>query len=278
MKAAAFDYATPADVADAVATLARGGEGAKLLGGGQSLGPMLNLRLARPKLVVDVSRAKGLDALEKRADGLAIGGGVTHAAIEDTPLDGPHGAMLRSVAANIAYRAVRNRGTVGGSLAHADPAADWPLAMAALGAVATVRGPGGDRMVPVDGLMTAAYTTVLADDEIIVSVLVPALSASARWGYYKFCRKTGEFPDASAAIVMDPERRVARVFLGALDGPPARLDALAAQLAETAKATPAELEAAVAAVAPSQTIAQRRLHAGALSRAIRQVFPNLRAS
>lgn len=274
MKAAAFDYATPRDLGEALAVLSAGGEEAKLMAGGQSLGPMLNLRLARPKLVVDISRTQGLGAIDVRPDGVRIGAGVTHATIEDTPLEGAHGAMLRSVAANIAYRAVRNRGTIGGSLAHADPAADWPLALAALDAVATVHGPRGVRSIAVDGLMLAAYTTQLQEDELIESVDVPALSPQGRWGYYKFCRKTGEFPDASAAVIMDPVRSVARVMIGALDGPPRRLDAIAAQLAMTGRATMEECEAAIAGAARGLSSVAIRIHTAALARAIRQVLPN----
>jgi aerobic carbon-monoxide dehydrogenase medium subunit len=133
MKAARFDYMRAGDVAEALAALANT-EGAKLLAGGQSLGPMLNLRLVRPALLVDVSRLKALQQLEDIGRAWRIGAGVTHARLEDLRGRLPGGEMLCEVAAAIAYRSVRNRGTIGGSLAHADPAADWPLALAALGA------------------------------------------------------------------------------------------------------------------------------------------------
>ncbi|MEO7402346.1 MAG: FAD binding domain-containing protein, partial [Burkholderiales bacterium] len=200
MKAAAFDYLTPRDIGGAITALAQGGDDAKLLAGGQSLGPMLNLRLTRPKLVVDISRVAALSTCEDRGDTVWIGACVTHAAIEDGRTTIVLDPMLRSIAKGIAYRAVRNRGTIGGSLAHADPAADWPLALAVRAATIHIRGPRGERQVAADQFMAGAYTTALAGGEMIVGVAVPKLSGSARWGYYKFCRKTGEFPEASAAI------------------------------------------------------------------------------
>ena len=273
MKAAQFDYVAPRDAAEAVSALAASGGEGKPVGGGQSLGPMLNLRLARPKLLVDVSAIDALRRVEDRGENVWIGAGVTHAEIEDGIGGLPADGMLRSVAANIAYRAVRNRGTLGGSLAHADPAADWPLAIAALDGVLHVAGPKGRRSIKADAYMVAAYTTILTDDEIIEGVEVPKLSAGARWGYYKFCRKTGEFPDASAAVVIDPSRRVSRVFLGALDTAPKACAALAAQLAQSGKWSADDCDKAVAAAAPDLDNIERATRAGALARALQQVLP-----
>jgi carbon-monoxide dehydrogenase medium subunit len=127
---------------------------------------------------------------------------------------------------------VRNRGTLGGSLAHADPAADWVVAMAALGARIELAGPQGLRHVGADALMQGAYTTVVQEDELIQAVHVPVAGGRARWGYYKFCRKTGEFAEASCAAWFDPASGQARIALGALDGPPRLLPSLAARLAQ----------------------------------------------
>jgi len=273
MKAAAFDYARPRDVAEAVALLAQAKGGAKALAGGQSLGPMLNLRLTRPVLLVDVSRLDELRAIEDAGDAWRIGAAVTHAQIEDADGALGGGAMLVEVAAGIAYRAVRNRGTIGGSLAHADPAGDWPLALAALGADVVLRGSAAERTISAGRLITAAFTTEIKDDEVVTAVLVPKLSGSARFGYFKFCRKTGEFPDASAAVVVDPDRRATRVYLGALSGPPQPLPDLARRIAEDGHAsvireTVAEAVAAVAGLDPID----RRMHAGALLRALERAF------
>ena len=129
MKAASFDYLRPRDLGEAAAALAGADGDAKLLAGGQSLGPMLNLRLARPSLVIDISRLDALRGIEETRNAWRIGAAVTHSALEDAAGRMPGGEMLCEVAAGIAYRSVRNRGTIGGSLAHADPAADWPLVM-----------------------------------------------------------------------------------------------------------------------------------------------------
>src|SRR3954469_25551406 len=230
MKAAAFDYLKPQDVIGAIKALAGSAGEAKALGGGQSLGPMLNLRLARPKLLVDVSRLDAMRTIEDKGSFWRIGGAVTHAAIEDAKMPGC--TALSDVARNIAYRTIRNRGTIGGSLAHADPAADWPLALPALDARIVIAGPAGERTVPSGTFMTGAFATVLAEDELVVAAEVPKISSGARWGYWKFCRKTGEFPESSAAMLMDPERKLARIWVGALDGAPQSLDGLAAEVAQ----------------------------------------------
>jgi carbon-monoxide dehydrogenase medium subunit len=268
VKAAAFDYLRPRGLDEALEALRGKGGEAKPIAGGQSLGPMLNLRLARPKLLVDVSRIQALKEIEDEGDAWRIGAAVTHAELEDRPLAGCE--PLAKVARVIAYRAVRNRGTVGGSLAHADPAADWPLALAALDALVRLIGPSGRRELKAEELMTAAFTTQLADDEIIESVRVPKLGAGARWGYYKFCRKTGEFPEASAALLLDPERRVARLFAGALERPPQPLDAVARLLAEEGTTNSDAIFGALERVAPGLGPAARKLRATAVQRAILQ--------
>ncbi len=268
MKPAAFDYMRPRDVGEALKAL-RGANGeAKPIAGGQSLGPMLNLRLARPKLLVDVSRIDSLKEIKDEGDAWRIGACVTHAQLEDKALPGCE--LLAHVARRVAYRAVRNRGTVGGSLAHADPAADWPLVLAALDAVVRVAGPAGSREVKADAFMTAAFTTVLADDEIVESVRVPKPGAGARWGYYKFCRKTGEFPEAAAALLLDPERRIARLFAGALDRPPHPLDGVARAVAQEGTASADMIAAALARLAPGLGPAARKLRVTAVQRAILQ--------
>ena len=273
MKAAAFDYARPRDVDEAIRLLAQARGNGKVLAGGQSLGPMLNLRLARPGLLIDISRLAELRAIEDAGDVWRIGAAVTHSAIEDANGSLKGGAMLVEVAGGIAYRAVRNRGTIGGSLAHADPAADWPLALAVLGADVVLRGPAGERAVPAAQLMSAAFTTEIKEDEIVTVVLVPKLSNAARFGYFKFCRKTGEFPEASAAVVIDPERNATRVFLGALSGAPQALPELARRLSVGKPAAPSRdaADEAVASIAGLDPI-ERRMHSGALLRALERAL------
>ena len=220
MKPVAFDYERPRELASAIRLLREASGAGKVMAGAQSLGPMLNLRLAQPRLIVDVRSVPDLQDVRESDDNLFFGSCVTHAAIEDARVPDPSRGLMREVAANIAYRAVRNRGTIGGSLCHADPAADWPNVLPVLGAIAVIGRADGTREVPVERFMTGAFSTVLADDEILVGIRVPKLSARARWGHYKFCRKPGEFPEAMAAIVVDPQRNIRRAVIGAIHGAP----------------------------------------------------------
>jgi aerobic carbon-monoxide dehydrogenase medium subunit len=272
MKAAAFDYVRPDTIDQAVAALAELASEAKIVAGWQSLGPMLNLRLVRPKLVVDIARIEALRRIDDLGGNWRIGGAVTHAEIEDANSLGEREA-LRWVAAGIAYRAVRNRGTIGGSLAHSDPAADWPLALSACAASITVRGPRGERTVPADRFAVAAFTTDLKPDEIIQAVVVPKTS-SMRFGYYKFCRKTGEFPQASAAVAIDPGGKQARIFVGALPGPPQPLNRAAQSIVSNAASALADAEIAeeLRSVAPRLDDIDLGMHVAAVRRAIQQAL------
>jgi carbon-monoxide dehydrogenase medium subunit len=272
MKAPNFDYLRPKDVTEALAALKR--DGARLLAGGQSLGPMLNLRLARPRLLVDVTRLEALQRIDDIGAAWRIGAGVTHSRLEDMRGRMPGADMVCEVAAGIAYRSVRNKGTIGGSLAHADPAGDWPLAVAAFGATLRLVGPRGSRTIAADAFMRSAFTTELADDEMIEAIDVPKLSAAGRWGYYKFCRKTGEYAEAAAAALLDPERRLSAIFVGALPGAPRPLPSLARIAAEQGlgAATQERVETAVAEAAPGLDAIERRMQSAAVRRALAKAF------
>lgn len=219
MKPAPFAYERPRDLPAALAAMS--GDGVtKVIAGGQSLGPMLNLRLVAPDLIVDISGLAELKNVERNGKELVIGACVTHADIEDGRIpDVTRGAMQR-VAADIAYRAVRNRGTIGGSLSHADPSADWVSALMALGASLTLRSAAGSRGMAMKDFILGALESALRPGELVESIRVPALAASARWGYFKSCRKTGEFAHAIGAVVIDPEARTARVVVGAVEAAP----------------------------------------------------------
>ena len=232
MKPAPFDYVR-AESVEAAIELVDGHDGfAKFIAGGQSLGPMLNLRIAQPDLVVDISHLEALKAVDAEGDALALGGGTLHADVEDGVVPDVTNGMLQHVAAGISYRAVRNRGTLGGSLAHADPAADWPLTMMALNAEIDVRGIGGTRTIAAIDLIDGPLMTCLADDEIVEQVRVPKLSQAARWGYHKLCRKVGEFGHSLAAVVIDRERNYARAVLGCATTSPMVLADTSAALAD----------------------------------------------
>ena len=223
MKAAPFEYRNALSAAQAVAMLGES-DMAKVCGGSQSLGPMLNLRLAQVESMVDLSRIDELKVFSVGKNMLRIGAAVTHARIEDGELPDCTLGLLPTVAAGIAYRAVRNRGTIGGSLAHADPAADWVNTMCLLDAAVVVVGPSGERSLPANEFFVGPFTTVLAPDEVIVAVEVPCFSSGARWAYRKTCRKPGEFADAIAAAWVDPERCITRALIGALGGMPHVID------------------------------------------------------
>ena len=154
---------------------------------------MLNLRLAQPSLLVDITGIPELTGIEREAGDITIGACVTTADVEDGRIGADAPPMLAEVATRIAYRAVRNRGTVGGSLCHADPAADWVTALAALGAEAIIVSGRAERRVPVRRLITGAFETAVGPGEILRAIRIPMPSARARWGYYKVCRKAGEF-------------------------------------------------------------------------------------
>lgn len=220
MKSAPFAYARPTNMNAALALMSEAKGVTKIIAGGQSLGPMLNLRLVQPDLIIDIAGLAELRRAERRGDELVIGACVTHGDIEDGRIpDVTRGAMQR-VAAAIAYRAVRNRGTIGGSLSHADPAADWVSALPALGAKIRLRSLAGTRDLAIEDFITGALESALLPGEIVEAVRIPLMRPSARWGYVKACRKPGEFAHAIAAVLIDPELASASVAIGAVETAP----------------------------------------------------------
>jgi carbon-monoxide dehydrogenase medium subunit len=220
VKPARFDYERPTTLGEAFALLNRDNTSVKVLAGGQSLGPMLNFRLVQPELLVDVTRIPELNRVEEDADSVTLGACVTHAAIEDGAVPDPTDGIMPAVARGIAYRAVRTRGTIGGSLVHADPSADWLACLAALDAEVIVTGAAGRRVVPVAEFMIGVFETALGPGELVEAVRIPRPPKGARWGYYKVCRKTGEFAQAIAAVLHDPDGDLCRVAIGATEAPP----------------------------------------------------------
>ncbi|MEJ8823800.1 FAD binding domain-containing protein [Variovorax humicola] len=220
MKPARFDYERPADLAAVIRHLQRDDIVVKIVAGSQSLGPMLNLRLVQPDLLVDITGIPELKRVEVGKDAIVIGACVTHADIEDGRVPDVTRGALSKVARGIAYRAVRNRGTIGGSLVHADPSADWISSLAALGAEVIIAGPAGKRRLAIEDFMTGVFETALEPGEMLEAVRIPRLSDGARWGYHKLCRKTGEFAHAIGVVLHDPDRKVCRVVIGATEAKP----------------------------------------------------------
>ncbi|MBC7202201.1 MAG: FAD binding domain-containing protein [Pusillimonas sp.] len=274
MKSAKFDYVRASEAKEALSLLEGSDGSVKAMGGSQSLGPMLNLRLARPKKVIDVSSVAEWRTVSKNAGFIRVGALVTHAEIEDGVFPELRGHMLQDVAGVIAYRAVRNRGTIAGSLAHADPAADWVLATSALGAELELISSKGSRRSTMPEFMLGAYAVDLQPNELISAVYVPEKTAETRWGYYKFCRKTGEFAQASCAAYFDPSARTARIVVGALGGAPQLLPTLSAKVAQEglAAATPEAIAQALKEVAPEKTAGDRRLFVTVIERCLRRAL------
>jgi len=219
MKPAEFAYTRAVTLEDALGSFASSTMG-RVIAGGQSLGPMLNLRLAEPRELIDVSRLAELRHARIEGDRLAIGACVTHAEIEDGKIADVTLGLMPYVASGIAYRAVRNRGTIGGSIAHADPAADWLTTTIALDASLQLSGAAGQREVRVSDFVRGALDTAIGEGEIITYVLVPRLSSDACWGHAKYAKKLGDFAQSMAVAVVDPARGVARVVLGQRAEPP----------------------------------------------------------
>jgi aerobic carbon-monoxide dehydrogenase medium subunit len=230
VKPVPFEYRRVTSIDEALQELVAAQGAAKIIAGGQSLGPMLNLRLARPSVLIDIAGITELKRVQDLGSKIFIGGGTTHASIEDGILPATTIGLLQAVARRIAYRAVRNRGTIGGSLAHADPAADWILALTALDAAVIVRGPAGSRTVPITSLLRAPFTTILTENEIIVGVEIATLSSDAVWAHHKFSRKVGKFADAAAVVVLDYRLGFCRVVLGTPDAAPLVMPFLADEL------------------------------------------------
>lgn len=275
MKPAPFDYHRPRDLPEALLLLADAKPSAKIIAGGQSLGPMLNLRLVEPELIVDISALAELRLAELRGDELVLGACITHADIEDGRVPDVTRGAMQDVAANIAYRAVRNRGTIGGSLAHADPAADWTSALAALGARLTLRSSAGTRLIDIDNFIVSALESALRPGEVIETIHVPALPASAQWGYFKSCRKAGEYAHAICAVLIDPGAGTARLVIGAIEAAPIVIkdpfELFGGRIAGDYKERfDTRVADAILAKAGIANAVQRHIHVNVLKRAIRE--------
>jgi carbon-monoxide dehydrogenase medium subunit len=275
VKPAPFEYERPRDLGGLIALTRREDLFVKMLAGGQSLGPMLNLRLVQPDLLVDITAIPELKRVEENADAIVLGACVTHADIEDGRVPDATGGALPRVARAIAYRAVRNRGTIGGSLAHADPAADWVSCLAAIGAEVLILGPAGQRAVAIDEFVTGVFQVALEPGELVEAVRIPRLSRDARWGFHKIARKTGDMAQAIGAVLHDPARGILRAVIGATESVPIIFSDAAALFGSNPEAGLANAYDARAAAralddAGMTDAVDRQLHLVALKRAIEQ--------
>jgi carbon-monoxide dehydrogenase medium subunit len=195
-----FEYVRPTSVEEAVAALVEHGDDAKILAGGHSLLPLMKLRLAMPAVLIDISRIPGLPYVRVDGDEVAIGAGTRHHELEQDDVAAAEVPLLPYVASQVGDPQVRHRGTIGGTVAHSDPASDLPTALLALGGTVVVQGPSGRRDIPITEFWLGFFETALAEDELIVEIRVPR-TGSAGWAYEKFTRRANDWPIVAAAAV-----------------------------------------------------------------------------
>jgi carbon-monoxide dehydrogenase medium subunit len=216
MYPAAFEYHTPTSVKDALGLLGKLKDDAKILAGGHSLIPMMKLRLAQPKHLIDLRKVPGLAGIKEEGGALVIGAMTTHWQVESSSLVKSKCLVLSEVGGIIGDPAVRNLGTIGGSIAHADPAADWPAGMIALGAEMVCEGPKGRRTVKVDDWFQGLMTTALREDELLVEIRVPLLPAGSGAAYLKFPHPASRFAvvGVAAAVTLDKQGTCTKASVG----------------------------------------------------------------
>lgn len=261
---AAFDYARPTTVDEALRALAEGGEDAKLMAGGQSLIPVMRLRLAAPSTVVDLTRVAELRGVREDGDALVIGAMTTHSDVLSDPLIERWAPLIAEATETVADRQVRHRGTFGGALAHADPAGDLPAVALALEAEFVLAGPGGRRTVPAREFFVDYLTTALAEDELLVEIRVPKLPGDWGMHYEKFNRVAQAWSIvAVAAAVRREDGRIAEARIGLTNMGPTPLRATATEQALAGAVAGAEAIAAAAEHAAEGTAPSDDLNAKA---------------
>ena len=235
MKPAPFDYYAPTDMGEALSILAEHGDDAKLLAGGQSLMPMMNMRLATPPVVVDINRVAGLDGIAQAPDGaLTIGAMTRQRAIERSSTIRQHSPLMADAMPLLGHFQIRNRGTIGGSVVHADPAAELPAVLMALEAEFALRNAERERVVPADAFFVTFLTTATEPDELLTEIRLPAWSATWGWDIQEVSRRQGDFAlVGSVAMVQvdDAETcRAARLVLFGVGETPVRVASAEARM------------------------------------------------
>lgn len=233
MKPPPFDYHAPASVDEAVELLAVDGSDAKVLAGGQSLVPLLNFRLARPAKLIDINGLGALGQIRRRDGHLHIGALSRQSALERSELVSAHAPLLRQAIGFVAHAQIRNRGTVGGSIAHADPAAELPVALAALDGAVLARSRRGERTIPWNELFVTHLTTSLEPDELLVEVIVPPLAPHTTTAFVEYARRHGDFALGGAAVTLsgDGSGVCGRATIALLAAAPTPLRAIEAEAA-----------------------------------------------
>jgi aerobic carbon-monoxide dehydrogenase medium subunit len=252
MKLPPFDYRTPESVAETVELLAQYGDEAKILAGGQSLLPMLALRLARPAVLIDINRVAGLSGISANG-GLTIGALTRHRAVERSAAVAAIAPTLAAAIRYVGHDAIRTRGTLGGSVAHADPAAEAPMVLRVLGGSVVATSVRGIRTIEADSLFDGFLTTTLEADELLTAIQLPPIGDRTGWSFNEFSRRSGDFALVGAAIVvrLDATATVAdaRIGLSGVAGEPVRATSAEAALVGAAPSDSAFAEAAAIAAA-----------------------------
>src|SRR5207253_9350557 len=199
MKASAFSYARATSVANALELLVAYGDKAKVLSGGQSLMPAMNLRLISPELIIDIGAIDELRGIKAKGEALSIGALTRHADLLKSPEIAAHSPLLTKAVAHVAHPAIRKRGTIGGSLAHADPASELPACMLALGAIIIVRGQAGERRIPAKDFFRGIYETALSAEELLVAIELPVTRKNAAYFVDELARRHGDYAIAGLA-------------------------------------------------------------------------------
>lgn len=202
MNPSSFAYHRPTTVSDAIALLQEHGESAKLLAGGHSLLPIMKLRLAEPDQLIDIARIDDLKGVSETTDGVSIGALTTHRALTEHPLIDRAAPLLAVTASKVGDRQVRNRGTIGGAVAHADAAADYPAALLAQDATMVAVGPGGERRIAAGEFFLDFLTTALAPDEVLTRIELPAQPAGAGWSYHKLANQASGYALVGVAVLL----------------------------------------------------------------------------
>jgi CO/xanthine dehydrogenase FAD-binding subunit len=202
MKPASFRYLRPDSVEETLSVLAQHGSAARILAGGQSLLPAMNFRLARPDYLVDVNRLRDLARIDVDDRVLVIGALVRHRTIARSALISKHAPLMTQAAPFVGHQAIRNRGTIGGSLAHADPAAEWPAVGVALDAECTLVSSGGRRVTPLDQFIVDYLTTSRDDEELLAEVRIPIPPARTGYGFFEIARRHGDFAIVAVAVLL----------------------------------------------------------------------------
>ncbi|GGK71996.1 carbon monoxide dehydrogenase [Sphaerisporangium melleum] len=251
MKPPPFDYHAPRDLGEALAVLAGAGAGGKVLAGGQSLIPLMNMRLAAPAHLVDINRLTGLATIEADAGGVRVGALARHAAVERSADAARAQPLLRSALRQVAHPVIRNRGTVVGSLVHADPAAELPAVLAVLGgSVRLARHGGGQRDVPAGEFFTGPLESALRPGELAVSAFFPALPPRAGTAFREVARRHGDYAMAGAAavVVLDEDLRIVSARVACVSAGPVPVTIDVSQVCDRRPAASADWAAVAAAV------------------------------